>query len=309
MEFKVIVANTGEDSIGIIDLQDNYNMRLIPIKHLIKEEDKLNIYLDTYHIGPYGLCLSSNKEKIYLSNIYDNSIYKIDIKNMEVEDFLPVGKFPVCVKVYEKLVYVLCSDSNSVSIIDEESFNLIENITVGEKPGDIEIDKLTKKIYIVNNNGYSLDIIDLNKNSIDRIKLNKNPIKIQIDNNLIYILSSINNGVLNISNISIMNITDNAIIKSINIDGIYNNMYKPFGKEMVYITSLENGYIFKIDLNTGKTIAKRHIDGMPNKIIYFENKILISNISKNCITIFDIFEDKILKHIKVGIEPNDLIII
>lgn len=310
MEFKVIVANTGEDSIGIIDLQDNYITKLIPIKYLIKEEEILNIYLDTYHIGPYALCLSSNKEDIYLTNVYDNSIYKINIASRKIVDMLPVGKFPICVEVYEELILVLCSDSNSVSVIDEEKFKLIENITVGEKPGDIEIDRSNNKIYIANNNGYSIDVIDLNSNVIESIKLNKNPIKILIEEELMYILSIINNGVLNSSNISILNLKSNIIIKSINIDGLYNNMFKPFGYEIVYITSFENGCIFKIDLHTGKIILKKHIDGMPNKITKYGNdKLLISNNSKNWITIFDILQDKILNNIKVGIEPNDLIII
>ncbi|WP_159436052.1 YncE family protein [Anaerosalibacter sp. Marseille-P3206] len=310
MELKVIVANTGEDSIGIIDLKNNYITEQIPIKSLIKEDNNLNIYLDTYHIGPYALCLSSNKEKIYLSNIYDNSIYKIDISTMKIEDLIPVGKFPVCVEVYEELIYVLCSDSNSISIIDENSFKLIGNIALGEKPGDIEIDRLSQKIYIANSNGYSIDVIDLKKDSINSIKLNKNPIKIQIEKDLMYILSNINNGVLNCSNISVMKLTDNTIIKSIDMNGIYNNMIKPFGKELLYITSFENGYIFKMDLYTGNIIIKRFIDGMPNKIIYFENnKLLISNISKDCVTIFDTIGDKVVTNIKVGNEPNGLILI
>lgn len=309
MKFKLLVANTGEGSIGIIDLKNNYDTKLIPIKCLIKEKDKSNIYLDTYHIGPYGLCLSSNKGNIYLSNVYDNSIYKINISCKKIIDFIPVGKFPICLDVYNGSIFVLCSDSNSVSIIDESNFKLIENITVGEKPVDFEIDKLNKKIYIANNNGQSIDVIDINSNIISRIKLNKNPIKIQIEKDLMYVLSNVNNGVLNISNISIINVVNNSIIKSIDIEGIYNNMYKPHGIDFVYITSFESGCIFKIDLHSSKTILKKHLKGMPNKIAILGNNLYITNISQNCITIFNIKEDKMLKNIKVGIEPNDLIII
>lgn len=310
MSSKIIVANTGEDSITIVDLTNNNKIKTIPLTSLINKDNKLNIYLDTYHIGPYDLCIGSNKKNIFLTNVYDNSLFKIDIDSMKIQDVLPVGKFPIAAEVYGGLIFVINSDSNCVSIIDEESFKNIENISLGEKPIDIFIDKNNEKAYIANGNGYSVDVIDLKKDTLETIKLNKNPIKVQIENNLLYVLSNINNGVLNCSDLSIIDIESNVVQNVINLNGIYNNMVKLEGKEFVYITSQENGYIYKINLCNFSVSAKKKLDGMPNKILTLNKQLLlISNISKNCIIIFDSKSDKILEYIQVGKEPNGLVMI
>lgn len=306
----IIVANTGEDSITIVDLSNSNKTKTIPLTALINKDDKLNIYLDTYHIGPYDLCISSNKKNIYLTNVYDNSLFKISMDSMKIEDVLPVGKFPIGVEACGGLIFVISSDSNCVSIIDEESFKNIENISLGEKPIDVVIDKNNEKAYVANGNGYSVDVIDIKKDTLETIKLNKNPIKIQIENNLLYVLSNINNGVLNCSDVSVLDIESNVVKNVISLKGNYNNMVKPVGKEFVYITSQENGYIYKIDLCTFSVSAKKKLDGMPSKILMLgEHLFLISNISKNCIIIFDTKSDKILEYIKVGKEPNGLVMI
>lgn len=309
MEWKVVVANTGEDSIGIIDLQKKYACEIISIISFFKKENDLNIYLDNYQLGPYDLCLSSYKDKIYLANAYDNSIFKIDIYNKKIDDILAVGRFPSCVRVYDELIFVSNSDSNSVSIIDEKSFKLIENIQVGENPEDIEIDRISKKIYIANNNGHSISVIDLKKDNIEKIKLDKNPIRICLEDESIYMLSRFNNGTLNNSNFSVLNIKDFNIVKSIDIKGIFNNMIKINNKDIVYITSLENGYLNKIDIKNGKIVSNKYIGGMPNKMLWIAPNILfITNISQKNITIFDTIEGKIIKNLEVGSEPNGLII-
>ncbi|SHH90646.1 YncE family protein [Sporanaerobacter acetigenes] len=309
MEWKVIVANTGEDSIGIIDLQKKLKCEIVSIISLFKRENNLNIYLDSYQLGPYDLCVGSYRDKIYLTNAYDNSIFKIDINNKKIDDRLAVGRFPSCIRVYNELIFVSNSDSNSISIVDEKSFKLIENIPVGENPEDIEIDRLSKKIYVANNNGHSINIIDLKKDSVEKIKLDKNPVKIYLEDESMYMLSRFNNGILNNSNISVLDIKDFSIVKSINIKGTFNNMLKINNKDIVYITSLEDGYLHKIDIKDDKIVSKKYIGGMPNKMLWIGPNILfIVNIFQNHITIFDIVENKIIKNIEVGLEPNGLII-
>lgn len=309
MEWKVIVVNTGEDSIGIIDLQKKLKCEIVSIISLFKRENNINIYLDSYQLGPYDLCVGSYRDKIYLTNAYDNSIFKIDINNKKIDDRLAVGRFPSCIRVYNELIFVSNSDSNSISIVDEKSFKLIENIPVGENPEDIEIDRLSKKIYVANNNGHSINIIDLKKDSVEKIKLDKNPVKICLEDESMYMLSRFNNGILNNSNISVLDIKDFSIVKSINIKGTFNNMLKINNKDIVYITSLEDGYLHKIDIKDDKIVSKKYIGGMPNKMLWIAPNILfIANISQNHITIFDIVENKIIKNIEVGLEPNGLII-
>ena len=107
---------------------------------------------------------------------------------------MPVGKYPTCIRYYKSNLYIVNSDSNSVSVVEESSFSLLENIPVGEKPIDIEVDEKNDKLYIANGNGFSIDVIDLNGKGKERIKLVDNPVKLIIDDGIMYILSNVNNG-------------------------------------------------------------------------------------------------------------------
>lgn len=125
-----------------------------------------------------------------------------------------------------------------------------------------------------------------------------------------YILSHSDKSFSDYSRISIINLDSLRTIMSLDFKGIFNNMLKPKGKDMLFLTSLEDGHLYKINLKNNKVIKKFYLDGMPNKIFWDGDKLLfITNISKNILTIFNISHNKIVKNIKVGTEPNGIIII
>ncbi|MCR2045333.1 hypothetical protein NSA23_14615 [Anaerosalibacter massiliensis] len=309
MEWKVVVANTGEDSITFIDLKRNYKKENISLLSLLNRKENMNLYLDSQPIGPWDLVKGSIENKIYLANAYNNSIFKLDINKMEIEDVLVVGKYPTTIKYYNGFVFVLNEDSNSISIVDEKKFRLIENISVGDRPKDMEIYRPSEKIFVANNNSYSIDIIDIINNKNKRIKLSNNPIKLCLEKKYMYILSYSNGGFSDYSNISVFSLESLKIVKSLDIEGIFSNMVKIKG-DIFFLTSLQDGHMYKMDLGNNKIIKKIYLDGMPNKIFWDGNKLLfITNISKDILTIFNISNNKIIKNIKVGSEPNGIVLI
>lgn len=304
---KIIVANTRDDSLTFIDLTNWTKSETWNLKRSIQLKKGLN--MQSIYLGPYEL--ERDKEgNLYCTNVYDNSILKIDLVKREIIDILAVGKYPTCIKYFDKKLFIVNSDSNSISIIDVESFSLVENIQVGEKPVDIEIDEKNKRIYIANSCGQSIDVIDLIGHEKTTIKLKSNPVKIIIDNEQLFILTNVNNGALNTSNISIIDLK-NHMRKDINhIEGIFNNMLKISGREIVFITNMDNGYLYRMDIERRDLLSKTYLSGMPNKLGWNGGDILfITNISKNCLTLFDINLNKVIDNIEVGIEPNGILIL
>ncbi|HSH36543.1 YncE family protein, partial [Schnuerera sp.] len=158
---KVLVANTGDDTLTFINLENN-KREVLDLKEIIRLNNRKTIRLEGSFIGPYDIVI--NKEGyVYCTNVYDNSIFKIDLKKKKIVEILAVGSYPTCIKYFNKCLFITNTDSNSISIIDEEKFSLIENIPVGEKPTDIEVDKKNMNLYVVNSNGYSIDLISLEK--------------------------------------------------------------------------------------------------------------------------------------------------
>ncbi len=303
---KILVANTGDDTLTFIDF-DNKKTETIDLKRNILINNRKNIRLEGCFIGPYDL-VTNGRGYIYITNVYDNSIFKMDLKNNNIVDILAVGSYPTCIKYFNDHLFITNTDSNSISIIDEEDFSLVENIPVGEKPTYIEIDEENMNIYVVNSNGYSIDLISLKGNEHRNIKLSNNPIKINIFENQIYILSNVNNGVTDNSHISIIDLETYEEKSSIQVEGIYSNMLKINGSEIIFITNMDNGYLCRMDIERKNLLSKTYLKGMPNKLEWNrENILFITNILTNTLTLFDIEVNRVIVNILVGKEPNGIL--
>lgn len=305
---KILVANTGEDTLILQDLRDYSKFKTLLLSKLTNSKEAILTY-ENNQLGPYDLTLG-NENIIYVTNAYDNSIMKIDIENNKLLGFLKVGRNPTCLKSFKEKIYVANTDSNSISIIDEKTFSLIEDIAVGEKPTDIQIDEETSKIFIANANCYTINILDLNREKIQSIVLSKQPIKMIIESERLFVLSYINNGVTNCSNLSELQRGSNKIIRSIDLKGIFGNMVKIKGKDIFYLSNGEDGSIYKIILNNKVDISKIYLGGLPNTMKWDgETRLYIANALNNHITIIDEPKNQICGNIRVGKEPNGILLL
>lgn len=302
---KILIANTGEDSITLID---SYKCKTIFLPKLIKEkEDKLT--QENNQLGPYDMDIGE-EGYIYIVNSYDDSVMKLDIEDIKLLEFIKVGRNPTCIKRFKGKIYVVNSDSNSISIIDENTFSLIEDISVGEKPTDIQIDEDSLKIFISNGNCYTINVFDLNSEKISSITLNKQPVKMVIEDKRLFVLSYINNGVTNYSNLSELEIKDHKTVMSIDLKGIFANFIKIKGEKVFYLSNAEDGYIYRVFIDNEVNISKIYLGGMPNNIKWDGiSKLYVSNILKNHITIIDKTNNKIIDNIRVGKEPSGILLL
>lgn len=304
---KVIVANTRDDSLIFIDLLNRNKTEILDLKELILCSGNMN--MQNIYLGPYEL-EGDRQGNLYCTNIYDNSIVKIDLKERKVVDIMPVGKNPTCIKYFENNLFIVNSDSNSISIIDTGNFTLMENIKVGGKPVDIEIDERARKVYIASYYGQSIEVIDLISHDKTSIKIRNNPVKMIIEDNLMFLLTHINNGILDISNISIIDIVNNIELDTRNFKGIFNDMLIISEREIVFVTNMDNGYLYRMDIEKRDLSSKTYLSGMPNKLGWNgENILFITNTSNNVLTLFDINLNKVIDNIKVGKEPNGIFIL
>lgn len=304
----ILVANTGDDTLTCIDFgnRKKYSFDLIG---MASHNNTMIKGLENYILGPYDL-VDGRQNFIYCTNVYDNSVARLDLVARDIVDIISVGSYPTCIKYYDGYLIVANTDSNSISIIDEKDFSLVENIPVGEKPTYIEIDKANKDLYIVNSGGYSIDIVGLEKNYHRSFKLGSNPVKIAIFEDLIYILSNVNNGSVYSSNISIFSLTDYKEKSNVLLKGFFSNMLKINNREIIFITNMENGCLYRMDAQENNLLSKTYLDGMPNQLEWDgDGTLFITNISTDVVTVFDVDANKILTNIEVGKEPSGILIL
>ena len=297
---KILVSNIGDDSLDIVDLKTKKTVQNIPLRKLLGKGE--NIGPNQMQIGKDGL--------LYLVNSYDDSLVKIDIEDLALINWIKVGRYPICLNLFNDKIYVVNSDSNSISIIDENKFTLIEDVSLGQRPTDMVIDKVGYKIFIVNANSHSISILDLNSNAMKEIRLDKQPIKIIIENNRLFVLSYINNGIENYSNFSELRIDGQHTVSSINIKGIFVDLIKIKDKEIFYMLNIDEGYLYRIYVGEETENSKLYLGGMPSSICWDgENRLYITNSLSDVLTLVDESNQEIICNIRVGKEPNSTLLL
>ena len=292
---KILVSNIGDDSLNFIDFKSKKIVGKLCLKSLMEKSEKIGV--SHMAIGKDGL--------LYLVNSYDDSLMKIDMEKASLINCIRVGRYPICLSLFMDKIYVINSDSNSISIIDEDDFTLLEDISLGERPTDMVIDKEGLRIFIANANSHSISILDLNNNELEDIRLDKQPIKLIIENNRLFVLSYINNGVENYSNLSELGIDRQEIIRSINIKGIFMDMIKIKDKEVFYMLNIDEENLYMIFIDEEICISKIFLGGMPSSICWDgEDRLYITNSLNDLLTLVDESTQEIVCNIKVGKEPN-----
>ncbi len=309
----MLITDTFEDKLILINLK-NFNIeKTIDIWRLITK-DNLHDELETNKLGLYEL----NKTKfnnIYITNCNDNSIMKIDIYREKILGILKVGKNPTCINSFNGKIYIGNSDSNTISVIDEKGFCLLEDISVGERPTDIKIDEKNERMFVANGNCYTISIINLINKEIRSITLDMYPIKLIYEDDRLFVLSYRNKGNEDYTNLSEIEIKSSEIKDSIDLVGIFTDFTKIKGKEIYYLTNIEDGniYIISIDKNLEiQTIQKEilYLGGMPNKIVFDgKSNIYICNMLSGELVVLDEKNQKITNKLRVGKEPNGLLLL
>lgn len=305
---KLLVANAGCNSLTVVDVNDMKITDIICLDKLMYDSNYITFNREVPFYRTH--CMAVNKERsfLYLVNSFDDSIFKVDLIKKKIINAIYAGSNPSHIQLLDDLIIVTNSDSNSISIIDENSFTLVENISVGIKPHDIKVDENTNKIYVSNSNGFSLNVISLYDDNIETIKLNTHPLHLYILNNFMYILSSQTNG-MNCSYITKLDLKTHKVIKSIPIDEIILDM-TIINDNLLFTTNVSNGYIYKINNFSNKQTEKYFIGGMPTSIIWDEkNYLYITDIERDLLIVFDTIKSKVIKTIKVGEEPSALLLI
>lgn len=304
---KLIVANTGDDTLTVINLLDKKAESILNLNEY--KNRSVESSSGSPSIGPWEMIYDGNKF-LYCTNAYDNSVFKINLDKGKIVDKLYVGSFPTSIVSIGSYIFIANSDSNSISVISEKGFHLIENIPVGGRPIDIEIDEIQKKIYIANSDGYSINTINLKGGENKKISLKNNPIKMIIEGEHMYILYSVNNSIFSNSNISIMNLKDYKEEEVIQLKGIFTNMLKLNDREIAFVTNIDKGYIYRVDIEKRNLLSKTKLVGMPNRIEWDgDNMVFITDISEDLIYLFDIEKNIIIDRIRVGREPGGVLII
>ena len=151
---------------------------------------------------------------VYMASSHFSNLSVFNSTTCLVTDTIPIGNHPVNITVDQKngYLYVVNSNSNNISVIDPFSMKVITSISVGSDPTNAIYVPANGMIYVTNGGSNNISVIDPKINKVSSsIQTGSDPKQMILVNNDIY-LNNQNSGA-----ISIINTTDNSIVKNIKL--------------------------------------------------------------------------------------------
>lgn len=267
-----------------------------------------NLYLEELYLKsidkPIGPSGSCVDENyIYIVNNYSNSISIINKESFKEENSLYVGAHPNDLVKYKNFLYIACSESNVVSVYDLEEGKIVLDIPVNNWPYNIEISKEKEMILVSNFQSNNLSLIDLNQNKVIK--------EVKTFGYPTKIKISNNKKYFYVCE-SCMGDNKDGYLEIFDLETLESIAKIRTGRfpmnieedeRYLYICNFGEGSISVIDKISLKEYKRIKIGGMPKSIIKYEENIYILDYLRGKLIVFNLLTEKI-KAITVGEEPN-----
>ena len=223
-----------------------------------------NAVIDKVPVGvkPWGISVSPDQSRVYVTNSGTNTVSVIDAQNDKVIATVGVGANPhgIAVNPNGNFVYVAntgpsytASGPNTVSVISTATNTVIATIPVGVDPLGVIISPDGSKVYVTNELSSTVSVIDTKTNSvitnISVGSVGSAPwgIAISPDGTKVYVANS-GSGI-----ISVINTVSNAVIGTTAVGGSPYGLSEGITGDALYITNA--GAISLMVMNTASDIV------------------------------------------------------
>lgn len=296
----VVVANTGDGSISVIDPFSMEELRRIKLSE---------------NAGPYDLIGFNGSSRVLVSQYFADSLACIDLLNGQVVNSVTIGRRP-CHIVYDRvkdLVFVTNSDSDTISIVRGSSMKLIGQIGVGSMPLGIDFHPIARSMVVANVNSNDVMILEGDDLSLRKVvKLDQNPFhtRFSSDGKTLYISCSLSQDG-DIGSILVIDMESYEVTEEIGLKGMPGQLYSTEDDKYLLIASMGQGGLEIVDINKRRTLKKVSTNGMTQGIAMDteEKYVYVTNPDDDSITAVDWKLGRKTATIKVGKEPNGILYI
>jgi YVTN family beta-propeller protein len=273
---RIYVTNRGSNTVSVIDGSTNQRLSNINVGE-----------------SPVGISVNPSDNRIYVTNLgKESSSYLsiIDGISNKVTDIVELDGlfYGVAVNPLTKTIYLSNLKNHTVSVLDEKTKNISNNIKLREQyiPTGININYKKNVIYVANYGSDSISVIDGNTNKINStIKVGQNPVDIVVNplTNKIYVSNNMDDTVSVIDGLTNKKIKDLSVKPNNNKNNIGNN-----------------DPILDIPINLTFPLLANKLSLNPDT-----NKIYITNTVSNGVMVIDGKTDSVVVQLSVEIKPEN----
>jgi YVTN family beta-propeller protein len=297
MQDKIIVTNTGDDSLSIID----------PLE--MKEQER--IYLGN-GVGPSDVVVINNSTSALIVQSYANSLAYYDLLKKKMKKSFFVGSHPCCIVIDGKglWAYIVNSDSDSVSIISKEKVRLAGQISVGFYPQGLDCHPNKPLMAVANMNSQDVWLLETEEYRVEKIiRINGYPCKVRFSRDGRYMFvtySQIEHP--EEGGIVIIDLKSASINYIAKINAMPSNMYETLDGHYLVIASTGVGGLEVIDIPKRRVMPIIQTNGMAHDVAAdpHEKYMYVTNTDDQTVSVIDWNARKKVTDIAVGKEPNGI---
>lgn len=265
------VTGYSKDKFMIMELELNKTNYLCKTIYCFKGMDKILIH-----------SLEDLDESIYLIDSFNDKLYKYNKERTLLE--IAVGRDPRHMCFDEKNIYVTNFESDSISIIDLETFSLTGSIPTGIKPHDISCNSGILYVTCYEEN----KILEYNlENEYNRyFTTSGKPMHISVMEDIIIVMTYSLDDKID-TKVNFINKTTGMIEDIIEIEELCSNFDIDKKNNQLYITNIVDKSLYIIDINNRIIEKTIFLGGYPEDISHSEKNIYVTNSKKNQIIVVD----------------------
>jgi|GEM_PF-2192927 len=272
-----------------------------------------NAIAGTITVGsnPFGVAVSPDGTKVYVTNYGSNSVSVIGTATNTVTATITVGSQPMGIAVTPDgtKVYVvnqnLLGNPGNVSVIDAATNTVLATVPVYLRPLAIAISQDGTKAYVASVNSDNVTVINTATNTVATViavGVQPTAVAISPDGSRLYVTNFANN------NVSIINTSTNTVIATTPVGTAPNGAaISPDGSKL-YITNQFSNNISIINTSTNTVTSTIPTGSQPHGISFTSDgsKAYIANFGSNNISVINTATNAVTNTVTVGTAPHSL---
>ncbi|MFM2146476.1 MAG: hypothetical protein RL732_1312 [Bacteroidota bacterium] len=119
-------------------------------------------------IGPAGIALDDNRQRLFVVTKENNSLYVIDLKSKSILKQLPLGAeaFTCVLSPDKTTLYISLWGGDRLLFVDTRTLEITQSIPVGDNPNEICLNKKGSLLYLANANDNSVAVINVHDHKV-----------------------------------------------------------------------------------------------------------------------------------------------
>jgi YVTN family beta-propeller protein len=219
------------------------------------------------------------------------------------DKFVPVfSVMKQSMEIKDLLLYVACSKSNSVIIIDRQQDQVVGAVGVGESPSDVAVGPDNDRVYVANRGSNNISVVNTTSHKVDKTigNFGYSPYRLAIsaDGRWLFAVNPSSD------NVTVIDTTRDVVVETISVDrnpmGI---VYDP-DRNRVYVSNSDSNTVSVIDVSSLQVIRTVAVDIRPRGLAVQDDKIYVSNWGSSNISVIDLSSYTVEKFIPVGPRPH-----